>query len=281
MKLLGAHVSIAGGVSRAPLNAEAIGAKAFAMFTKNQRQWSVPPLSEEEVELFKRNCRERGFPPEAILPHDGYLINLANPEREEWERSVAAFTEEMRRCQRLGLKSLNFHPGSHKGALSEEEALKRIAEGVNRALGETEGVVAVIENTAGQGSSLGYKFEHLARLLELFSDPSRGGVCLDTCHLFAAGYELRDEEGYRKTFEEFQRVVGFKSLRGMHLNDSKGEYGKRLDRHHSLGEGFLGWEPFRRLVNDPRVENIPLILETIDETKWEEEIRRLYGFLGN
>ncbi len=278
MKYIGAHVSIAGGVENAPLNAAAIGAKAFAMFTKNQRQWTSPPLTETSIEAFKANCRKHGYAPEHILPHDGYLINLGNPDPVKREQSRKAFTDEMTRCMQLGLDRLNFHPGSHLREIPEEECLRLIAESVNAALDETEGVTAVLENTAGQGSNLGYSFEQLARIMEMIRDTSRIGVCIDTCHSFAAGYDLKSEEGYEKTMEAFERIIGFRYLRGVHLNDSKSVLGGHLDRHNSIGRGELGLEPFRRMMNDPRFDNVPMVLETIDETLWPEEIRLLYSF---
>lgn len=279
MKYVGAHVSISGGVENAPLNAAAIGAKAFAMFTKNQRQWKSAPLTEESIQAFRENCRIHGFSPKQILPHDGYLINMGNPDPEKRKQSLEAFTDEMTRCQQLGLDRLNFHPGSHLKLISEDDCLKLIAECVNTALSETKGVTAVIENTAGQGSNLGYRFEHLARIIELIDDKSRVGVCIDTCHTFAAGYDIKTPEGYEATMNEFDRIIGFRYLRGVHLNDSKSKLAGRLDRHHSIGAGELGIEPFRLLMNDPRFDDIPLVLETIDETLWPQEIQLLYSLV--
>ncbi len=278
MKYIGAHVSIAGGVENAPLNAAAIGAKAFAMFTKNQRQWASPPLTQESIKAFKANCKAHGFSAEHILPHDGYLINLGNPDPAKRAQSLKAFTDEMSRCMQLGLDRLNFHPGSHLREIPEDDCLKLIAESVNAALSETEGVTAVIENTAGQGSNLGYSFEQIARIMELIEDQSRVGVCIDTCHSFAAGYDLKSEDGYEQTMNAFERIIGFRFLRGVHLNDSKSVLGGHLDRHNSIGKGELGLEPFRRLMNDRRFDNIPMVLETIDETLWPEEIKLLYSF---
>ncbi len=280
MKYIGAHVSIAGGVENAPLNAAAIGAKAFAMFTKNQRQWASPPLTQESIKAFKANCNAHGFSAEHILPHDGYLINLGNPDPAKRAQSLKAFTDEMSRCMQLGLDRLNFHPGSHLREIPEDDCLKLIAESVNAALSETEGVTAVIENTAGQGSNLGYSFEQIARIMELIEDQSRVGVCIDTCHSFAAGYDLKSEDGYEQTMNAFERIIGFRFLRGVHLNDSKSVLGGHLDRHNSIGKGELGLEPFRRLMNDRRFDNIPMVLETIDETLWPEEIKLLYSFAG-
>lgn len=278
MYFIGAHVSAGGGVENAPKNAHAIGATAFALFTKNQRQWLAKPLTEEEIVRFKRACAEYGYTPSQILPHDSYLINLGNPDDEALEKSRQSFIEEMRRCQLLGLDRLNFHPGSHLRVISEEESLDRIAASINLALERTEGVTAVIENTAGQGSNLGYRFEQLRYLIDRVEDKSRVGVCIDTCHSFAAGYDLRSAELCEETFAEFDRVVGFEYLRGMHLNDALKPRGSKVDRHSSLGDGLIGWECFRYICSDPRFENIPLILETPDESRWAEEIATLKGF---
>jgi deoxyribonuclease-4 len=281
MKRVGAHVSISGGVENAPLNAEAIGARAFALFTKNQRRWQAKPYSEKNIEAFKANLARVKIAPEHVLPHDGYLINLGHPEPEPLEKSRLAFLDEMQRCCQLGLKLLNFHPGSHLRQISEEQSLAIVANSINWALEQTEGVTAVIENTAGQGSNLGYRFEHLATIIEQIEDKSRIGVCLDTCHTFTAGYDLRTAEACDTTFGEFERLVGFEYLRGMHLNDSKPDLGSKVDRHDSLGKGKLGWEVFRYIMNDERFEEIPMVLETVDETIWAEEIQALYGLVEN
>ena len=280
MKYLGAHVSASGGVENAPVNANEIGAKAFALFTKNQRQWVSAPLTAKNTELFRENCLKYGYKPENILPHDSYLINLGHPEKEPLEKSRAAFLDEMQRCEQLGLDRLNFHPGSHLGQISEEESLKIIGESINITLEKTRGVAAVIENTSGQGSNLGYKFEHLRFIIDHVEDKSRVGVCLDTCHTYTAGYDILSPEGYESTFSKFDEIVGFKFLKGMHINDSMKALGSRVDRHDSIGKGFLGNEFFRRLMNDPRFDNIPLILETPEETIWAEEIALLYSFAG-
>lgn len=278
MKRVGAHVSIAGGVENAPLNARKIGAKAFAMFTRNQRQWHSAPLSQASIEAFRQNCEEAGYLPQHILPHDSYLINLGAPEPEKLEKSRKAFVTEMRRCEALGLTMLNFHPGSHLNLTDEDECLKTIAESLNRSLEVTTGVTAVIENTAGQGSNLGWRFEHLARIIELVEDKSRVGVCLDTCHLFASGYDLRTPEAFDATLEEFGRVVGLRYLRGMHLNDAKQKLGSKVDRHACIGEGMIGREAFEYLMRHPAMEEIPLILETPNAEGWAEEIAMLYNF---
>ena len=278
MKYFGAHVSAAGGVENAPLNAEKIGATAFALFTKNQRQWSAAPLKPSSIGAFEANCRAGGYAPGVVLPHDSYLINLGHPKDEELKKSRAAFLDEMQRCEQLGLDRLNFHPGSHLQKISPERSLDLIAESINIALDKTRGVTAVIENTAGQGSNLGFAFEHLAYLIERVEDKSRVGVCIDTCHAFAAGYDLRTAEACDKTFAELERVVGFEYLKGMHLNDAMKILGSRVDRHTPLGEGMIGMECFRYIMQDARFDGIPLILETPDEERWPEEIAMLKAF---
>ncbi|MBF0162308.1 MAG: deoxyribonuclease IV [Magnetococcales bacterium] len=279
MKRIGAHVSSAGGVEQAPLNAAAIGAKAFALFTKNQRQWQAPPLTNRQIEAFHTHMATGGYRPQDVLPHDSYLINLGNPDPSAWEKSLHAFIDELQRCALLGLPLLNFHPGSHLRQISEEACLDLIGEALNRALAATQGVTAVIENTAGQGSNLGYRLEQLAALIHRVEDKSRVGVCLDTCHAFTAGYELRTEEGYQQFFTDFERIVGLRYLKGMHLNDSKPDLGSRVDRHENIGKGKLGVELFRRIVNDARLDEMPLILETIDASLWPAEIQLLYGMI--
>ncbi|MEJ2621995.1 MAG: deoxyribonuclease IV [Candidatus Thiodiazotropha sp.] len=278
MKYVGAHVSASGGVQNAPLNAKQIGAKAFALFTKNQRQWQAKPLAGNVIEAFQANLQAVGIKPQHVLPHDSYLINLGHPETAGLEKSRNAFLDEMQRCEQLGLPLLNFHPGATLRKIDETASLQRVADSINWTLEQTQGVTAVIENTAGQGSTLGYQFEHLAQIIEQVEDKSRIGICLDTCHTFVAGYDMRTTAACDKTFTEFDRVVGFKYLRGMHLNDSKPELGARVDRHHSLGQGKLGWEVFRYIMQDQRFNGIPLILETIDDSLWAEEIASLYGF---
>lgn len=280
MKYFGAHVSASGGADNAPANAHAIGATAFALFTKNQRQWVAKPLTAGEIDAFRKACDTYGYRPEQILPHDSYLINLGHPEKEALEKSRAAFLDEMQRCELLGLDRLNFHPGSHLQKITEEESLDRIAESINIALDKTRGVTAVIENTAGQGSNLGFRFEHLRYLIDRVEDKSRVGVCIDTCHAFAAGYDLRTAEACDATFAELERVVGFGYLKGMHLNDAMKILGSRVDRHMPLGEGMIGMECFRYIARDERFDSIPLILETPDETRWSEEIARLKAFAG-
>ena len=275
MKFFGAHVSAAGGVENAPRNAGKIGATAFALFTKNQRQWSAAPLTAAQIGGFGAACAELGYAPAQILPHDSYLINLGHPEPEALAKSRGAFFDEMARCEALGLDRLNFHPGSHLNRIAPERSLDLVAESINLALDRTRGVTAVIENTAGQGSNLGSSFEQLAYLIERVEDRSRVGVCIDTCHAFAAGYDLGSEAACDRTFDELERVVGFGYLRGMHLNDAMKPLGSRVDRHQSLGEGTLGMTVFRYIARDKRFDDMPLILETPDESRWPQEIALL------
>lgn len=294
MKFVGAHVSASGGVYNAPLNAMEIGAKAFALFTKNQRQWVAKPLDSKTIDQFQANLEKSGILPKHILPHDSYLINLGHPEAEKLEKSREAFIDEVQRCQILGLDRLNFHPGSHlvkigkhdpqydqKLLEAENGCLEVIGDSLNIAIEATKdsNVKLVIENTAGQGSNLGYRFEHLAKIIEKVENKSRVGVCLDTCHTFTAGYDLRTREAYDATMQQFEEIVGFKYLMGMHINDSKPKLGSRVDRHHSLGEGEIGWDAFRFIMNDERMDDIPLILETIDESIWAQEIEGLYNLV--
>ena len=275
MKYLGAHVSAAGGADQAVHRAVEIGANAFALFTKNQRQWQGKPLTDEAIQAFRQACAEHRFAPEQILPHDSYLINLGHPEQEGLDKSRAAFLDEMQRCEQLGLTLLNFHPGSHLNKISQSDCLKRIAESVNEALANTQGVTAVIENTAGQGTNLGWRFEHLAAIIDQVDDKSRVGVCIDTCHAFAAGYDLRSADATQATLDELGSVVGFNYLRGMHLNDAKSAFASRVDRHHSLGKGNIGLPAFTTIMQDTRINAIPMILETVEPDIWAEEIRWL------
>ncbi|MBP5366542.1 MAG: deoxyribonuclease IV [Bacteroidales bacterium] len=277
MKYIGAHVSASGGVQNAPVNANAIGATAFALFTKNQRQWFSNPLSQSEIDAFKANCKQFAFTPAQILPHDSYLINLGSPDAEGLKKSRDSFLDEMRRCEQLGLSLLNFHPGSHLKT-NPDDCLDRIAESINIALAQTHGVCAVIENTAGQGTNMGFSFSHLRHIIDRVDDKSRVGVCIDTCHAFAAGYNIADEYEYERTWQEFDDIVGLKYLRAMHLNDATKPAGSRVDRHASIGQGCIGLATFERLLRDSRTDNIPLILETPDETLWSEEISMLRQF---
>lgn len=278
MKFVGPHVSASGGVENAPINAMNVGASAFALFTKNQRQWFSPPLSEKSVSEFKNNLQLSGISPDYVLPHDSYLINLGSPDPDGLAKSRNSFIEEMKRCELLGLKMLNFHPGSYLKQISVDECLDKIAESINMALDKTKNVTAVIENTAGQGSNVGFSFQHLSYIINKVEDKNRVGICIDTCHTYSAGYDLKTENGYNNTWEEFDREVGFKYLRAIHLNDTKKELGSRVDRHESIGKGLLGEEFFKRFMSDPRFDNIPLILETPNEELWKEEIERLNSY---
>jgi deoxyribonuclease-4 len=278
MKFIGAHVSASGGVENAPINAANIKANAFALFTKNQRQWVTNPLTKENIRMFSENCNKYGFAKDRILPHDSYLINLGHPESEALQKSRAAFLDEMQRCELLGLNLLNFHPGSHLNQIPLAECLSLIAESINEVLSKTSQVIAVIENTAGQGSNVGFDFQHLADIISQVDDKSRVGVCVDTCHAFTAGYDLSNEGGYDQTWESFDRVVGFSYLKAIHLNDSKKELATHVDRHANIGDGFLGIDFFRRFMADHRFDGIPIILETPDETRWVDEIALLRSF---
>lgn len=278
-KFLGAHVSVQGGLTNAFLNAEKIGAKAFALFTKNQRRWESKPLTNDEIMDFKNELAISGVSPDFILPHNSYLQNLGNPDDEIREKSLNAFIDEMERCNLLGLKYINIHPGSHLKKVSVEECIKLIANCINIAMKKVPNVIVVLETTAGQGSNIGSKFEELAQIIDLVEDKSRIGVCIDTCHILAAGYELKDEQGYNKTMEDFENIIGFKYLKGVHLNDSKFDTGSKKDRHESINKGTLGEDFFIRFMNDPRFNNIPIVLETIDDTIWKDEIEYLYSLM--
>jgi deoxyribonuclease-4 len=280
-KYIGAHVSAGGGVFNAPLNAAALEATAFALFTKNQRQWNAPPLTATAIEQFKLNCQLNHYTAEQILPHDSYLINLGHPESEKLEKSRSAFYDEIERCEQLGLRYLNFHPGSHLKAVTESACIARIAESINLALQRSNTVTAVIENTAGQGTNIGYRFEQLAQIIAQVEDKTRVGVCLDTCHTFAAGYDLRGSSACDATFSEFAACIGFEYLKGMHLNDSKSKFASKVDRHASLGAGEIGWECFEYIMHDSRFDHIPLILETTDSQLWPQEIATLKSFISS
>ncbi len=279
MKYIGAHVSAEGGVQNAPVNANLIGARAFALFTKNQRQWFSNPLSKTSITAFRENCDKLDYKPFQILPHDSYLINLGHPDNEALGKSRASFFDEMKRCELLGLDRLNFHPGSHLNAISIEECLSRIAESINLSHDKTKGVIAVIENTAGQGTNLGHTFEQIKFIIDKVEDKSRVGVCIDTCHAYTSGYDVKTPKGFNETFALFEKVIGLQYLKGVHLNDSKKDLGTRVDRHENIGTGFLGDEAFSILVNDSRFDDMPLILETPEESFWEAEIRKLYSMI--
>jgi len=279
MKYVGTHVSASGGVFNAFINAKKIGAKAFALFTKNQRQWNAKALDTKTIDLWFQELENSEIKTKHILPHDSYLINLGHPDTKAREKSLESFIDEVQRCEILSLDKLNFHPGSHLRQINEDECLDNIANCMNKVLNKTSKVKLVIENTAGQGSNLGYKFEHLAYLIDKIEDKSQVGVCIDTCHMFSAGYDIRTKEAYDKTWEEFDKIVGFEYLLAMHINDSKPPLGAKVDRHDSLGQGQIGWDTFKFIMNDKRMDDIPLILETINESIWEKEIKTLYSFI--
>ena len=281
MKYIGAHVSAAGGVENAPLRAQEIGATAFALFTKNQRQWKAKPLTDKSISSFKENCELYGYSMDAIIPHDSYLINLGHPEVAQLKKSQDAFLIELQRAEQLGIQKINFHPGSHLNKISEKECLARNAESINIALDKTRFVKAVIENTAGQGTNMGYRFEHLAEMIDQIDQKDRVGVCIDTAHTFAGGYDISTKEGFEETFEAFDEIVGFDKLMAMHLNDSKKECGTHVDRHDSLGDGHIGWTPFELIMADERFDGIPLILETPNTDRWAEEIAALKSLAEN
>ena len=281
MKLVGAHVSVEQGVSHAPLNARAIGARSFALFTRNPSRWTSKAISAKEADLFKANCEECGYTPSVILPHDSFLINLGSPDPDKLQKSRAAFLDEMRRCEQLGLTMLNFHPGSHMREMEVDQCLDLIATSINMILDQTSGVKAVIENTAGQGSNLGYTFEQIARIIDGVEDKTRVGVCIDTCHAHSAGYDMTTPEAYDKTWADFERIIGLQYFAGMHLNDTLKAIGSHVDRHASIGTGLLDLDFWRRLMNDPRMDGIPLILETPDDTIWASEIALLTGLEEN
>lgn len=279
MKYIGAHVSTAGGVANAPLEAIAIGAKSFALFTGSSNRWQSKALTEKDIKEFKENCRDGGFKPEYILPHDNFLINLGSPDAQKLHLSRSSFLEEMKRCEQLGLIYLNFHPGSHVNEIDEDKCLDLIAESINITLDKTSGVTAVLESTAGQGSNMGYRFEHLAHIIDKVEDKTRVGVCIDTCHTYSAGYDLADAKGYQKTWDEFDKTIGAQYLKAIHLNDDMRKLGSRIDRHAEIGKGTLGMDFFKRFVNDPRFDDMPIILETPNPVIWPQEIKLLYSLI--
>jgi len=292
-KFVGAHTSASGGVFNAAIEAQKLGARAFALFTKNQKRWDAKELDTLTIDKFQRALQDSGILAKHVLPHDSYLINLGNPDEEKLLKSRNAFIDELERCEILGLDRLNFHPGSHLVKLSAKEkrneeflkdvenrCLDVIAESINVALDKTQNVKAVIENTAGQGTNLGYTFEHLAYIIDKVEDKSRVGVCIDTCHMFVAGYDIRTRETYDKTWADFDKIVGRDKLMGMHINDSKPPLGSKKDRHHSLGEGEIGLDAFKFIMNDDRMDDIPLVLETINSDIWKQEIELLYSFVN-
>ena len=280
MYFIGPHVSIGGGVANAPRNAKALGATGFGMFVKNQRQWTAAPYAQADVDAFRRQLKADGYTSAQVMPHAGYLINLANPDEAAHAKSMASLLDELRRCMALGLDKLNFHPGSHLRLLTPQAACSRVAQSVNSALAETEGVTLVIENTAGSGGNLGAPFEELKAIIDGVDDKARVGVCLDTMHTFAAGFDIRTRDGFLTTIDQSDRTVGLGYLRGLHLNDSKVALNSHVDRHESLGAGLLGIDVFKCIMRDARFENMPLVLETPNEELWAREIEQLMAMAG-
>jgi len=280
MYYIGPHVSIGGGVANAPKNAKALVATGFGMFVKNQRQWTAAPYTAADIEAFKKQMQADGYTAAQVLPHAGYLINLANPDEEAHAKSMGSLLDELKRCMALGLDKLNLHPGSHLRLITPQEACDRVARSINAALAETSGVTVVIENTAGSGGNLGSRFEEIKAMIDGVDDKARVGVCLDTMHSFAAGFDLRTRDGFLETMDHFDKTVGMKYLRGMHMNDSKVEFNSHKDRHESLGSGLLGIEVFKCIMKDKRFENMPLVLETPNEELWAQEIAQLMEMAG-
>lgn len=279
----GAHVGMSGGISSAVLNAMNIGANSFALFLKSPRRWVSPDIGDEEAEKFIRYCKQYGYDPRKdILPHGLYFINLANPIPENEEKSYNAFLDDLRRCEKLNIGHYNFHPGSSLNS-DHEDALKRLAKNINRAISETLFVKIVIENMAGHGNLVGSKIEDIREVIEMVEDKSRVGVCVDTCHLFAAGYDIRTQKDFDVFWKRFDEVIGMEYLSAIHLNDSKAPLGANKDLHQRLGYGFLGLETFRVIANNPKLEGIPLVLETPvgnDDSIYGEEIKLLEWLEG-
>jgi deoxyribonuclease IV len=272
---LGAHVPITGGVFNAPASGQAIGADAIQIFTRNQMQWACRPLGAEEASRFREALAKSGV--RRVLTHGSYLMNLASPNPDFLARSRACLVTEIERCHLLGIPYVVLHPGAHMGE-GEEAGLGAIARSLDDVLARTEGldVMPLLEVTAGQGSCLGYRFEHLAAIFDRMREPERAGVCLDTCHLYAAGYDLASPEGYEEALRDFARIVGMGKLKAIHLNDSKRERGSRVDRHARAGEGVMGLDTFARIVNDRRFRGLPLVVETPGPlAEWKKEIARL------
>jgi len=272
-KLIGAHVSISGGLDQAVKRASLLNATAFAFFTKNQRQWKSISLTSSSIDKFLTACEYYNYTSNQILPHSNYLINLGHPSKEKLEISRKSFIDEINRCMQLRLKMLNFHPGNHLQQINEKLCLSRISESINIALEKTIDVTVIIENTAGQGGEVGFRFEQLADIIYQVEDKSRIGICIDTCHAFVAGYDLSTEKSCTKVFKQFSNIIGFNYLRGVHLNDSKKECGSRIDRHHNIGKGLIGNTVFSWIMSNNKYFNgIPMILETINHDIWAQEI---------
>jgi len=273
-QLLGAHTSIAGGVSKSVVLAEKLGFSAMQIFTKNNNRWEAKPLEEDEVQKYKTLLSESSI--QFIVAHDSYLINLCAVDKSNLEKSRNAFVDELERCEQLGVEYLNFHPGSHLGQ-GEEEGIKIIAESLDLAHSKTKGfeVSSMLKATAGQGTNLGYRFEQLQKIIELVEEPERMSVCIDTAHIYAAGYDIKDESTYDKVITDFDSIIGLDKLKCFHMNDSKKDLGSRVDRHEHIGKGFIGLEGFKNIMNDQRLAHIPKVLETPKGKEQLEDLENL------
>lgn len=272
---IGAHVSIAGGVQTAPGRAMDLNATALGLFTKNQRQWASRPLTKDEIAGFREGLGRTGIAPEHVVIHASYLINIGNPDAAKRARSLDALVDECVRAEQLGLSLVNFHPGSGMGEITDEQTIELIAEGCRIVLDRTHSAVLVLEATAGQGAHVGHRFAHLAAIIRAAGEPQRMGVCIDSCHIFAAGYDVRSPQAYAAVMEEFAAEVGLDRLVAIHLNDAKTELGSRTDRHELIGEGLIGLEGLRNFICDRRLQRLPFILETPDPERWKDEIAML------
>ncbi len=279
-KWIGPHVSASGGVYNAPINARELEASAVGMFTKNQMQWKAKPYTDKIIERFGEEMQNGGYRAEQVLPHATYLINLGSPDDTVREKSIAAITDELGRCEQLGLIYLNFHPGSSKGEIEHDVCLDRIADGMKQALAETSTAQLILENTAGAGSTKGRTIEELAAIMERLPDTSRVGICIDTCHAFAAGYEIHTPDGWNALMGDIDRIIGLGYLRGLHLNDSKHPLGSNKDRHACIGRGSIGTEGFVHILTDSRIDDMPLILETPEPEIWGDEVALLASIAG-
>ncbi|KAG7880070.1 hypothetical protein KL905_001563 [Ogataea polymorpha] len=280
----GAHVGMGGGIFNSVTNAMNVGCNSFALFLKNPKRWVSPMFSDEDASKFVEYCKEHGFNPRTdVLPHGSYFINMANPDPAKAQQSLECFLDDLVRCEKLDIGHYNFHPGSSLGS-DHEESLKRLAANINKAIEQTSFVKIVIENMAGHGNLVGGELEDIQKVISMIDKKERVGVCIDTCHTFAAGYDLRDEEAWTKFWDEFDSKIGFQYLSALHINDSKAPLGANRDLHQRLGWGFLGLECFRLLANDPRLEGIPLILEVPvepkDDSAFGEDIKLLEWLVG-
>ncbi|VAX76349.1 deoxyribonuclease IV [Buchnera aphidicola] len=274
-KYIGAHVSSAGGLENSILRAHELEATAFSLFLSNQLQWRIPILKEKTINNFVRLCKKYNYHSKSILPHSSYLVNLGHPDKNMREKSCYYFIQEIKCCYQLGLMMINIHPGSYLYKITEKKCLENIIDSINFILSKTEHIIIVLENTAGQGSNVGYCFEHLAFIIRHIKNKLRIGVCLDICHLFASGYQLNDINSFIFTFKKFHNLIGLKYLYGIHMNDSKRNFNSRLDRHHNLGYGKIKKYVFSNIVQTKEFQDIPLILETKDKSLWKSEIRWL------